>query len=172
MVNMGLRQYRYFIYSPRECNAVYNAVTARMPDAKQIFRNVALQNDPIMFCHEAAHSMEFVRKGKFDRLMLPDYGWPILQRDGWTKKMADNESRVFAQQELLAELLGFKNSDILDPQGAGIFLAFVSGDRYRGQFYKDLILKYKEELRGDFEEVFNEFIKFLVANVDRATVAA
>jgi len=172
MVDMTLRQYRFFVYSLRDWHTNYDMVVARLPEAKVLFRQDRLYDDPLMFCHEAAHSMEFVRKGQYKRLCLPDYGWPPLQSSGWSKKMAENEARVFAQQELLAEHFKFKrDSDLLRPDTAGMFLAYVTGDRYAGKKYEDLILQKKEELRDDCMEVFDNFIRFLVQNVDLPAVA-
>lgn len=166
MIDMDLRQYRFFEHSQYNCH-VYDAVTGRNPAAAKLFKKSEQNIDTTMFCHEAAHSMEFIRNNNTHRLFLNDFGWPPISRiSKWTERMAENETRVFAQQELLLDHFKFIRDHILAPDNAGVFLSVMSGQNHNGKYYTDLILKYKEDMRCDFLNIFDEFIQYLIKNTN------
>lgn len=156
-------QYKHFVLNTE--SIVAPKIIELVPEAVILFKESPVTTDYHLFVHELGHAIEVARKRQFHRLLLSNYGYGDVRTNNWSEKMADNEAKVCAQQDLLHDMWGI-NDSFLRPQNMGCFISVcVCGNSARAKHYHNLILSYKEELRDQNLQFFLEFIDYMIKYV-------
>lgn len=125
-------QYRFFKNASCEDHQLRNLKVA-IPALDKLFEYTdepAGTIDVELFCHELAHAMDLVSRGRQNRLFLENFGWDRFTPEVWTRKMVENEVRVFAYQWYLMKVIDPLcdiDAGVLGPSIIVSFFKVVSG---------------------------------------------
>ena len=169
-------QFRYFVGRTPEFES---HVIAKAPAAASLFRNTWKDYkgewaDAELFCHEFAHMMDLVRKGKQERINLENFGWPRITQRGWSLAMAKNEAEVFAYQWLVREYFDMPENTyaLLGIDAIPVFLEAMCDRKASRDFFHTYCLEAMEKQREGLGDLVNKTVEYVAAAVDSECVAA